>query len=790
VNHWRINEDTFEPNLKRIHSQETVYTIGNGYFCTRGTFEEGYPKAEAATLLYGVFDDAPLVKEELANVPDWTVIQLFVNGERFRLDKGTLLDYHRSLDLQRGLLRRSVCWESSHGVRLRISSERFASLADEHVGAIRYRVTVEEATDSRPVEIALRSGINAAQGNFDLVHWDTLDQGHQDDLLWLQSLTKKGKVQLAQTMSFTSDRPDFCKEMVDSDIAPSIRLSGTLTLGENITCEKMVIIYTSRDGVEPLAAALQHHRELLCRQDVTSRQTHNGIPSIHRTQIYDRLLEQHQEAWCHFWKQADIIIEGDEKAQIGVRYNLYQLRINTSLHDSRYSIAAKGLTGFGYRGHIFHDTEIFMLPFFTYVMPDIARNLLLYRYRLLDAARKKAKSFGYEGAQYPWESTLDGEEATPPALIQAETGEIIPVLNGVIELHITASIAQAVWKYWQVTNDDAFMRDYGAEILLSAAVFWASRAEWHPDRGDYEISNVIGPDEWHEHVNNNIYTNYMARRNIQVALQALDWLKTTFPNEARELETQLNLTEERLSRWQDVANHIRILQDTQTGLFEQFDGFFQLTPLDQEKYAGRNCSYQAILGLEALQKYRIIKQADTLMLLTVLDDEFDLKTKKANWDYYYPITDHDYGSSLTPALHTILASQLGHLGPAYQLFMKGALVDIEDLRGNTGEGIHVACAGAVWQAVVLGIAGLRVNEADYTTNPCWPEGWTRLAFTFQHRGEPIFLDLRNPAFSSVEVEDISPNEMLEAPVEGIEKVLRIEGVPVSAPVSHLDKASQ
>ena len=305
-----------------------------------------------------------------------------------------------------------------------------------------------------------------------------------------------------------------------------------------------------------------------------------------------------------------------------------------------------------------------------------------------------------------------------------------------------------------------------------------------------KFRNVIGPDEWHEHVNNNVYTNYMARRNILDALQALDWLKTTVPKKARELETQLNLTEQRLSCWQDVANSIRILQDTQTGLFEQFDGFFQLTPLDQEKYAGRNSSYQAILGLEALQKYRILKQADTLMLLTVLDEEFDLKTKKANWDYYYPITDHDYGSSLTPALHTILACQLGQLSTAYQLFMKGVLVDIEDLRGNTGEGIHVACAGAVWQAVVLGIAGLRINKAGYTTNPCWPEGWTRLAFTIQHCGKPLLIDLRNPACPSSAEDDLSPRETFEALVEGIEEVLQIEGAPVSAPMPHLDKASQ
>ena len=193
--------------------------------------------------------------------------------------------------------------------------------------------------------------------------------------------------------------------------------------------------------------------------------------------MYDTLLASSQQAWQQFWEVADIILEGDDKAQIGLRFNLYQLRINASSHDDRYSIAAKGLTGFGYRGHVFHDTEIFMLPFFTYILPEIARNLLLYRYHLLPAARKKAASNGYEGAQYPWESTLSGEETTPVSIIHPETGELIPVLNGFIEIHITASIAHAVWKYWRLTADDDFMIHYGTEILLSTAQFWASRVE-------------------------------------------------------------------------------------------------------------------------------------------------------------------------------------------------------------------------------------------------------------------------------------------------------------------------
>ncbi|MGZ6386796.1 MAG: hypothetical protein ACXWOL_15375, partial [Ktedonobacteraceae bacterium] len=456
---------------------------------------------------------------------------------------------------------------------------------------------------------------------------------------------------------------------------------------------------------------------------------------------YETLLAEHKKAWQDYWRVSDVIIEGDDKAQQAVRYNIYQLCINASSHDSRYSIAAKGLTGFGYRGHVFHDTEIFMLPYFTFVHPDIARNLLMYRYRLLPAARAKAKSNGYEGAQYPWESTLNGEETTPPAIVHPETGELVPVLNGQIELHITASIAHGVWQYWQFTGDDEFMREYGTELLLYTAEFWASRVVWNPESGQYEIDNVIGPDEWHEHVNNNAFTNYMARWNIQAAIDALRWLKSTYPDKAKELTQQLDLHEKRLAHWHDVITHIRIPLDKRTGLIEQFDGFFKLELFDQEKYKGRTTSYQGILGIKVVQYYQIIKQADVLMLLTTLDKQFDLKTKKVNWEYYYPITDHDYGSSLTPAFHVILACELGLVETAYHMFMKGALVDLEDQRGNSDEGIHCACAGAVWQAAILGFAGLRFTDDGYTTAPCWPEGWTRLAFTCFHKGKQLSIDL-------------------------------------------------
>ncbi|MGZ3644489.1 MAG: glycoside hydrolase family 65 protein [Ktedonobacteraceae bacterium] len=750
MNPWYIEEREFDP--KKLHGGETVYTIGNGYFGTRGTFEEGYPKANPGTLLFGVFDKIAIAKEELANAPDWLAIKLFVNDERFRLDQGKILDYHRILDMQHGILRREVRWESPRGIRIRITSERFASLADEHVGVIRYSLTAEEQHETGgKLNVLIWSALNMNVGNYDLIHWEPVEQRRDGELLWLQSQTRHSSVQLVQTMSFTSRDCEFQKELIRSDTSPSIRIYKDLAVGETMTVEKVVVMYTSRDVDDPLQTAIEHHHKILqssaspaesgMHYTVLVEGTRYFNPCI-QIEPYETLLAEHKKAWQDYWRVSDVIIEGDDKAQQAVRYNIYQLCINASSHDSRYSIAAKGLTGFGYRGHVFHDTEIFMLPYFTFVHPDIARNLLMYRYRLLPAARAKAKSNGYEGAQYPWESTLNGEETTPPAIVHPETGELVPVLNGQIELHITASIAHGVWQYWQFTGDDEFMREYGTELLLYTAEFWASRVVWNPESGQYEIDNVIGPDEWHEHVNNNAFTNYMARWNIQAAIDALRWLKSTYPDKAKELTQQLDLHEKRLAHWHDVITYIRIPLDKRTGLIEQFDGFFKLELFDQEKYKGRTTSYQGILGIKVVQYYQIIKQADVLMLLTTLDKQFDLKTKKVNWEYYYPITDHDYGSSLTPAFHVILACELGLVETAYHMFMKGALVDLEDQRGNSDEGIHCACAGAVWQAAILGFAGLRFTDDGYTTAPCWPEGWTRLAFTCFHKGKQLSIDLR------------------------------------------------
>ncbi len=717
---WTITETEFDP--AHLHHQETVFTLGNGYLGTRGAFEEGYPGARPATLIHGVFDDAPIVHTELVNAPDWLPVILLVNGERFSMDRGEVLDYERTLDLRRGLLTRQVRWRSPAGHTVDICIERFASLADPHVLAIRYQVT--------PLDfdgwIELRAGINGHVDNDGYVHWDWVDQGKEIGTVWLHSRTRGSGLELGQAAGLLiRGSREVRRQVMDCHNNPTFVAKCRVDQDRTVTAEKLVSIFTSCD--------LEH--------DTVVDAALNKWEQLFETQsYYDKLRAAHEAAWAKVWAASDVIIEGDDVAQQAIRYNLFQLLIAAPQNDNRVSIPAKTLSGFGYRGHVFWDTAIFMLPLFTFTQPKLARNLLMYRYHTLPGARRKARDNSYEGAQYAWESALTGDETTP-RWVPGPAGELVRIWTGDIQLHITADVAYTVWRYWQVTGDDEFMHDYGAEIILDTAVFWGSRAEYNAERDRYEINDVIGPDENHEHVNNNLFTNRMVQWHLETALEMLAWLRREHPAKAAELEEQLDLSLERLAHWADVIGRLHILYDPDTGLMEQFEGFFELEDIDWQALEPRSQSVQSLLGIKRTNEVQALKQADVLMLLYLLGDRYDLETKRVNWDYYQPRTDHTYGSSVSPAVHAILACELGMPEVAYGHFMRAALVDLDDVRGNAAEGIHGASAGGVWQSLVFGFAGLRLTTRGYTLKPQLPATWQRLAFSFQHHGLEMRVDL-------------------------------------------------
>ncbi|MEH2195162.1 MAG: beta-phosphoglucomutase [Nostoc sp.] len=732
---WILIETQFEPD--QLQSKETVFTIGNGYLGTRGSFEEGYPHALPGTFINGVYDDVPVVYTELVNCPDWLPLIVIVNSEspslrdaartetlreRFRLDQGEILSYDRQLDLRQGLVTRTLRWRSPSGKTIDISFERFASLADPHVLALRCQIT--------PVDfdglIEVQASINGYPENQGFNHWEGLEQGKTDQGIWLQRRTRHSRIELGMAAKVTILGAEASLQVNTAPGYPTLSTTFLAKVQQTVTVEKLVTVFTSWEIDSPVSAA----QEKLAH-----------LPD------YATLKKANQQAWDEVWQQSDILIEGDSTAAFAVRYNLFQLLIAGAPNDDRVSIPAKTLSGFGYRGHIFWDTEIFMLPLFIFTQPAIARNLLTYRWRTLPGARRKAAHYGYKGAMFAWESADSGDEVTPRwALGNDFYGEDVRIWCRDREIHINADIPYAAWNYWQTTGDDEWMQKCGAEIILDTAIFWASRVEFNSERQQYEIRGVIGVDEYHELVHNNAFTNRMAQWHLEKAIAVYDWLVQKFPERARELEEKLQLTSEQLTHWQDIIAKILFLYDPSTELIEQCEGFFQLEDINLADKKGRDRSMQAVLGVDQTNKYQVIKQPDILMLLYLMRESTDFpyseKALQVNWDYYAPRTDITYGSSLGPAVHAILASDLGKSTEAYEVFMHALMVDLEDNRGNTSDGIHGASAGGIWQAVIFGFGGIQITENGPVANPHLPDGWTRLKFKLRWGNKWHEFDLR------------------------------------------------
>ena len=719
--HWVVDQPEFLPANQ--HHMETVFTLGNGYFATRGSFEEGVHGEHALTLAHGIFDDMPVSFTELVNLPNWLDLSLTVDGQPFRLDNGRIFHFNRTLNLYQGILRREVRWQAPDGTVLDLSFERFASYADEHVGALRLLVTAI----NRPCHLEIATGINGHIANDNFLHWQHLGQGQcEQGAIWLHTVTDKTGIELglAAKVDVGGGTAVSCEKCPGH---PRLTITYNLEQAQTLQLDKLVSITASRDAVENAA-------------DVIRR----ALDTVHQ-HSYDELYTAQQDAWRQLWEDGDVIIEGDDEAQLAVRFNLFQLLVAAAQHDDRVSIGAKTLSGLGYRGHVFWDTEIFILPYFIFTQPQLARNMLMYRYHTLPGARVKATENDFLGAQYAWESAITGEEMTPTWVPHfSDRTKLIRIWTGDIQIHISADVAYAIMQYWRVTGDDDFVRDYGAEIILDTARFWGSRAEREEENGRYHYAfrNVIGPDEYHDHVDNNSFTNYIARWHLQTALELFDWLQTNHPTKAHQLITDLQISSNLFDHWQDVIDNTLFLYNQETGLIEQFENFFDLEEVSLEFINQADKSLQIIFGVEGANERQVLKQADVIMLLCLFRDQFDQKAWQTNWDTYMPKTDHIYGSSLGPSYHAWAACEMELPEEAYEHFMLAARADLRNPRGNAGDGIHAASAGGVWQAVVFGFAGLNLEPEGYHFSPRLPAHWNRLAFALQLLGQNLWIEIQ------------------------------------------------
>jgi kojibiose phosphorylase len=723
---WTLTEYPFQPERQLYY--ETIFCIGNGYLGSRASFEEGYPGDMPATLVHGVYNHAEDAQvPELANIPHWLGIEFTVDGTPFRVDfskkdllkpaGGVALGYQRTLDMQHGLLKREALFRAESGGTVRVTFERFASMDNIHLMVQRVTIT---AIDGSP-EIRLSAGLHADVDNEGRRHWKDVQTHATSEQMTLAATTTQSGYRVALASALIGDTPVTSQQHTDR-VAHETHFK--LGLEESVTLLKLTAITTSRDTDDPLTLA-------------------QSILSTYRQQPYDQLVAAHAAQWERLWNTTDILIEGDEEAQVATRFCAYHILIAAPRHTDDVSVGAKTLSGFGYKGHVFWDTELFVLPPLTLTQPQIARNLLMYRYHRLEGARNKAKENGYEGAMFPWESTDTGEETTPKWSDPQPDGTRIRIWTGDNEQHISTDIAYAVLQYWRWTGDDAFLIDYGAEIVLDTAVFWGSRVEER--NGRYELTNQIGPDEYHENIPNSVFVNRMTQWHLQQALKLLAWLKQHAPQQHARLSEQLKLTPERLAKWQDIIDRMYIPFDDEKQIHVQFDGFFDLEYIPVLKYEPRVGGIWPMLGHERALQSQVIKQADVVMMMALLGEEVGPREVMVNnFNTYYPRTDH--GSSLSPAMHAWVAARLGLDDIAYHMFQHAAWIDLKDNKGNVRDGIHAAACGGLWQSIVFGFCGLHFTpEGDLAVDPHLPAHWKQVSFSVYYRGERRTFTVEQPA---------------------------------------------
>lgn len=718
---WMILQDRYDPdeNLK----YESIFCLSNGYMGTRGAYGERVAKSIPCTYINGVFDKSETFMRELANLPDWLGIKLYVEKELIGIENCRVLEFTRALDMKHALLAEQFVLEDKKGRRTGIEGIRMVSRSNVHRMGIRLFVTPLNYSGIIEVEnIIDGSVINFCDApRFKVKHTRLLKNCRLSDVGAYIEVTTRDRKLCVGTGSlmeaYVGGKPVMKNRSFRAFGEAAVEFQDfDAEEGKTVEVVKYASIYTERE-------AFDFELHCLVRDEIAGFAADG----------FEGELNRHIKVYEHMWDEANIEIRGDFELDRAVRFTIFQLMSAGSEHDDRVNVGAKLLSGEEYGGHAFWDTELFMLPFFACVFPDTAANLENYRYHLLDAARDNAAVNGYKGAQYPWESADDGTEQCPDWTIEPD-GTCYRCYVAVYEHHVTAAVAYGIYNYVKITGDRCFLREKGAEILIETARFWVSRCEYNQEQDRYEIRCVTGPDEWHEPVDNNLYTNCLARWNLGYVLELLDEWEQEEPKLYEVLKSRLKIQDEERKQWFVLWEKIYLPRGKENGLLEQFEGYFKLKDVTVEAYDENDWPIRPeILKTVPKLQTQIIKQADVVMLLHLLGEEFDGETKRKNYEYYEKRTLH--GSSLSPSIYSIMGLQVGDETKAYRYLKRAAFIDLADLQKNTREGIHAANAGGVWQTVVFGFAGVSFEETgEVDIRPHMPKEWEGLTFRLHHRG--------------------------------------------------------
>ncbi|WP_082497769.1 glycoside hydrolase family 65 protein [Pseudorhodoferax sp. Leaf267] len=736
---WSLPESRFDPARAPLH--ETLFCLGNGRIGLRGAHEEAHwPGTEQdATYLNGFHDVEDIAYAEnayglarhhqfLVAVPNAKAIGWQIDDERFDPRTGAIEDYQRALDFRTGLLTRNFTWVSPQGRRVAVRSTRLVSLERESICALRYelqvldgpaRIVVESFIDARAHEMEVSDDprVGSANAAKSLVEVSAERRAQQVQLI---HRTKRSELYVASFMHNSAEGSQGAIAAHDAGTTACLghRFEAELMQGESLRLDKVFGLMSSQHAPAADVPAL------------LGRAVEQAVEAG-----FAQLCAEQQAYLARFWQDADIEIEGDDALQQGMRFN--QLHLLQSVgRDGRTNIAAKGVTGSGYDGHYFWDTEIYVFPMLLHTQPQIARRLLEFRYHTLDAARARAREMAHaQGALFPWR-TINGPECS----------SYFPA--GTAQYHINADIAFAVKRYWEATGDDAFMLAHGVELVFETARIWMGLGHFQDGRFEdgstrrYCIHTVTGPDEYTALVDNNFYTNAMAQMHLAFAVELVQWMAQQHAGTLLQLQLRIGLDLREAETWQEAARRMYLPYDGALGVHPQDDGFLA-KPRWGFDTGSDDATAQRPLLLHyhplVIYRHQICKQADVLLALLLLGEQFSLADKRRDFDYYEPITTHD--SSLSRCIFGIVASEVGYHAKAYDYFAAGARADLDDHHHNTRHGVHTAAMAGAWLGVVAGFAGLRMHKRMPTFAPTLPAHWQRYGFKLRLAGVQLQLSV-------------------------------------------------
>ncbi len=714
---WEILQNSFDP--QQLVTTGSNFMIGNGYLGYRGTFENWGPEEFVACIVTDTWDQAPESRwSELCNVPNGLFSEVKVDGEPCSLFSGSLQNYAHQLDLRHGLNTRTLHWQGPGGEGLELESRKFASHDNPRLLVQEFRFTAR-----REGTYELRTGIDGQVWSLNGSHFrSSRPMELPENLIGVHLVTSELGTEIAVVEGISlKGKPPGAARLDPTDTGIFRVYTFHLQDGETVCFEKVVAIVHSNDTEAPLAQA----------QKMARRALQEG---------YEKLLEAHKKHWEAFWEVSDIEIFGNPEAQVLARFNLYQAYIATPTH-ANLPVGARGLSCQVYQGAAFWDQETYNLPMFAFTHPQIARRLVAYRYDTLEGARRKAQSLGYYGAFYAWTSGKTGDELFPDFFFtDVLSGRPIRNHFNCWQIHISPDVAYGIWLYYQATGDWDFIVGQGAEVLFEVAQFIVSRVHYKKDKGRFEIIRVLGPDEYHENVDNNAFTNYLCRFALEKAGTVYDRLSKEQPGVLDSLRDKTQLPASARADWEEISERLFLPEpDPESGVIEQFDGYFRLEDIRPEALRKRLIDPGEYWGWPngIAVHTQVLKQADVIQLLAMLDG-FPEEVLTANYEYYEPRTEH--GSSLSPSVHALVAGKAGHREEAYRYFLESAGIDLynESKKVMSGGsflgGIHTAAAGGVWLIIVKGFGGFKLTDEGVSFAPALPEAWDGFSFNLQVRG--------------------------------------------------------